>query len=418
MRKSVIAAVATVAVAAPLGLFATAAQAAPTPTLKEFCTRTATQPQCSVSVPIGTLNEGVTEGTAVKAQLTGAAGKSFDFAVFRVDRDASGRPTGLTRLTQPVKTTIERNGYGSVTIPIPVLKAPFTGLDDGYVVALADTRSPDQVLGTATGKVDVFDINSHRAMWAGQFNKPRNGRFWQPGESIAYQVKAGIPGDTYVVEMQRGKDWVNVMDGRTPNNGVITQRGKSALLFFEPKDWAPGKYPTRVRNTGTGYIAWQGDFVMLDPNGQLPTAAPKPTTSVAPKPSASATPKPSTSAAPKPSTSASPKPSASVTAKPSRPGTPVATPTPSTSTAPSVKPAPTTAAPTDPAPEPAPEPTADQNPAPAPAPEPAPAQPGTEVGTDTQAPADDVTVSADEGAYTPVSGGPKRSSGPLAKTGA
>ncbi|WP_460743156.1 carboxypeptidase-like regulatory domain-containing protein [Mariniluteicoccus endophyticus] len=341
-----IASVAALAVAAPLAIGVGVAYADISSDTKRFCTVPSTDRiGCTISIPIGQLNDGVDEGRQVKAMLHGAPNAKIDFAVFHADRTKT--PMRITRVSQPTAVALDGRGDATATITIDKLKAPMTGGNEDFFVAPADTTDPAKVPGTNRGKVEQFRVNSARAKFVGLSAKPRSGDRFLPGEQIGYKLEAGLAGDKYVVQLKRDGKWQKVNDPKAAQYAAISPTTRTATVWWTMPPLPAGSYDVRISNAAAPDApVWSDKFEV-----SAGSSVPQPTT----VPPATRTAKPSGSASP--SATAKPTPPANPTKTPTRTAKPTttakqsgsATPKPSTTAAPraTTSPTVTTPPPTD-----------------------------------------------------------------------
>lgn len=249
---------------------------------------------CSVSYQLGTMSNGVPEGTTVKAMLQGQKGQTINFSLFKIG-GTSDAPT-LTKIGGDVPATFDSSGYASVDIPLPTFTYPDETVSEGFLVQPSDTSDPNSLVPNSSGKVETFTINSARAQVVGEKSKPANGSYYVPGDLITYSLDGGIEGDQYVVQMkQTDGTWKTISDTAF---GFINSYGSGAVSWVMP-DLATGEYPIRISNVDAlDKPVYEYNFVVTDGTTPTPTPTVDPTSTPTVDPTPSGTPTPSTSATP------------------------------------------------------------------------------------------------------------------------
>ena len=326
MKKKFVAAgaAAALAIGLPLSL-AVPASADPSSDTTKLCE--AAPRGCEVSFPHGVNTEGVVEGEAVPVLIEGTPNVTMDFAVFHIDYDDKGNPTGMTRISDPVSVTLDDQGYApeGTEIPTKPLEAPMTGgiiaaESAKFVVATADATDPDNLVGSQTGQYPSFPIRSARPMVT-KWSEPREGEAYKPGELITADLNGGITGQEFQVQLKHEGEWVNVT---YQGSETMMDTGTLPLSFmYENGQFPEGEYPMRIVNVTADETIYETTFtISADP--EAPEPEPSETAKPEPEPSETAKPKPepSETAKPEPSETAKPKPEPSETAKPEPSETP------------------------------------------------------------------------------------------------
>ena len=302
MKKKFVAAgaAAALAIGLPLSL-AVPASADPSSDTTKLCE--AAPRGCEVSFPHGVNTEGVVEGEAVPVLIEGTPNVTMDFAVFHIDYDDKGNPTGMTRISDPVSVTLDDQGYApeGTEIPTKPLEAPMTGgiiaaESAKFVVATADATDPDNLVGSQTGQYPSFPIRSARPMVT-KWSEPREGEAYKPGELITADLNGGITGQEFQVQLKHEGEWVNVT---YQGSETMMDTGTLPLSFmYENGQFPEGEYPMRIVNVTADETIYETTFtISADPEAPEPepseTAKPEPEPSETAKPEPSETPKPET----------------------------------------------------------------------------------------------------------------------------
>lgn len=289
MIKRITAGLATIALAAGLGLAALPANAQSA--MQNALCAAGDDGASTVDCGIETNTPTITEGDSVAVTVRGALDVTVGVALF------ANTGSGLERISGPVEVTVHDEVDGtSVSLPVPVLDGTHRG-GSGYVVALADaTDTPDPAFVR-----DLTIFSAHPSI---------NGQPWGEGTEespLSVPIVGGIPGDQFKLQASVDGTWV---DFATVGGDVVNQGGSTHLSVTYP-DATLGDHPVRLYNVSRD-VASPADLTLTF--GVEPEPEPTPTEEPTDEPTAEPTDEPTTEPTDEPTQAPTPVPTATSSA--------------------------------------------------------------------------------------------------------
>jgi len=221
-----------------------------------LCTNTV---RCGISVPVGTILDGMREGQPFSVNVEGQAGRTVQIRVFAVKR-TSATAYDFVPISAPVPATLVKQGtqnFGYARVSVTVATPP-AGVDGGEVyIQGADFRKGDSMVGThadATTSTPQKDWQIYTSRGRDMGFKPTT----IGSDGVMFRaLDAGLPGQKYGVQLLRNGTWTDITH---QGHATVSNRGTASIMGKLPAGLPAGKYRTRLVNVTSGYTDISGDL--------------------------------------------------------------------------------------------------------------------------------------------------------------
>ncbi|MGA4507145.1 FG-GAP repeat domain-containing protein [Propionibacteriaceae bacterium G1746] len=264
LRRVGLLATAGAVAAGSLMLGATNAQAAVSPKTASYCSGLQLNTACTITI---TQPTGRNEGQTIAGVVRMRPNIVVSLRAFEVQWDPAGKPSGVKAIGPAFSVTTDATGRANFTAPTQALTAPSTGGSNKFLVQASDFtatqwRSGTGILGSGS-IAPTFELRSARAQVYAS-----NG--YGTGDSRYYltNLRAGITGHQFTMQIYAGGRWVDARSGGSTTNGVVDTSGLATLRWAKPASVGTGVYQLRLFNLTKGIAVSTSKLaVYLPPSG-------------------------------------------------------------------------------------------------------------------------------------------------------